>query len=90
MEKIDLNNMRAASSETAHDINRRIGVSLPGRIDPESRELRFAPNPGWRKVHLKKSLTRPTGLEVDMENAANACVRWLRAWFLLPLSLSER
>lgn len=50
-----------------------IGVALPGRIDPGSSRLVFAPNMGWAAVDLKKPLAEATGLPVEMENAANAC-----------------
>jgi predicted NBD/HSP70 family sugar kinase len=50
-----------------------IGVSLPGRIDISSQRLTFAPNLGWNEVDLKTPLERATGLQVELENAANAC-----------------
>ena len=51
-----------------------IGISLPGRFDPTSDRLVFAPNLVWRDVDLRGPIARETGLEVEMENAANACV----------------
>ncbi|MGA2246539.1 MAG: ROK family protein [Verrucomicrobiota bacterium] len=50
-----------------------IGVSLPGRIDPTSQRLSFAPNLNWSDVDIKQPLERITGLPVELENAANAC-----------------
>ncbi|MFZ0593848.1 MAG: ROK family protein [Bryobacteraceae bacterium] len=50
-----------------------IGVSLPGRIDLSTHELVFAPNLRWPITNLKGPLERETGLEVELENAANAC-----------------
>jgi len=50
-----------------------IGISLPGRIDPLSQRLTFAPNLGWGEQDLKIPLERATGLSVELENAANAC-----------------
>jgi predicted NBD/HSP70 family sugar kinase len=50
-----------------------IGVSLPGRADPQSHEVVFAPNLGWTTVDLKTPLEKATGLSVEIENAANAC-----------------
>jgi predicted NBD/HSP70 family sugar kinase len=50
-----------------------IGVSLPGRFDPASRRLVFAPNLGWNNVDLVTPLEKATGLPVLLENAANAC-----------------
>jgi predicted NBD/HSP70 family sugar kinase len=57
-----------------------IGVSLPGRIDSKTRKLRFAPNLGWRNVDIATALSRATGLEVELENAANACAL-AETWF---------
>lgn len=50
-----------------------IGVSLPGRIDPTSQHLVFAPGLGWTGVDIRSALERSTGLPVELENAANAC-----------------
>jgi predicted NBD/HSP70 family sugar kinase len=50
-----------------------VGVSLPGRVDLSSHHLVFAPNLGWPLTDLKTPLERATGLEVELENAANAC-----------------
>jgi predicted NBD/HSP70 family sugar kinase len=57
-----------------------IGVSLPGRIDLKSQKLCFAPNLHWPAVDLKTALARATGLEVELENAANACAL-AEIWF---------
>ncbi|MGP0076227.1 MAG: ROK family transcriptional regulator [Bryobacteraceae bacterium] len=73
-----------------------IGVSLPGRVDPGSKRLLFAPNLGWREVDLHGPLVKATGLEVELENAANACVL-AAVWFdrmeaaqdLVALTVSE-
>ena len=50
-----------------------IGVSLPGRIDPASKRLVFAPNLGWRDFDLKSPLEKAIRLPVELENAANSC-----------------
>lgn len=50
-----------------------IGISLPGRIDPASHRLTFAPNLNWNDVDFETPLKRITGLPVELENAANAC-----------------
>jgi predicted NBD/HSP70 family sugar kinase len=57
-----------------------IGISLPGRIDSKSQKLCFAPNLHWRSIDIKTPLSRATGLEVELENAANACAL-AEAWF---------
>lgn len=51
-----------------------VGVSLPGRVDPVSQTLIFAPNLKWPRFDLRTALERGTGLKVELENAANACL----------------
>jgi predicted NBD/HSP70 family sugar kinase len=57
-----------------------VGISLPGRFDHRSDRLVFAPNLGWRDVDLRTPIMKETGLEVEMENAASACVL-AEVWF---------
>ena len=57
-----------------------VGVSLPGRVDLATHHLAFAPNLGWPPTDLKTPLERATGLEVELENAANACAL-AEMWF---------
>lgn len=57
-----------------------IGISLPGRYDHGADRLVFAPNLGWRDVDLRGPITNATGLPVELENAANACVL-AAVWF---------
>src|SRR5450432_411980 len=57
-----------------------IGISLPGRFDHTLDRLVFAPNLAWRDVELRSPIARETGLEVELENAANACVL-AAVWF---------
>ena len=51
-----------------------VGVSLPGRVDPSSHTLIFAPNLKWPRFDIKAALERGTGHKVELENAANACL----------------
>ncbi len=51
-----------------------IGVSLPGRVDPESQQLLWAPNLRWTAYDIKTALEEQLGLQVEMDNAANACL----------------
>ncbi len=51
-----------------------IGVSLPGRVDPATQRLTFAPNLRWPEFDLKGALEAEFGLAVNMENAATACL----------------
>jgi len=50
-----------------------IGISLPGRVDPETQRLIFAPNLHWPDFDFKKLIEEAMGMPVKMENAATAC-----------------
>ena len=51
-----------------------VGVSLPGRVDPGSQTLIFAPNLKWPRFDIRRAIERGTRLKVELENAANACL----------------
>jgi predicted NBD/HSP70 family sugar kinase len=61
-----------------------IGISLPGRVDPETQRLVFAPNLApnlkWSSFDIRGTVEKAMGLKVEMANAANA---WLLSemWF---------
>src|ERR1051325_4062132 len=57
-----------------------VGISLPGRFNPDTGRLVFAPTLRWRDVDLRGPIAGATGLEVELENAANACVL-AAVWF---------
>jgi predicted NBD/HSP70 family sugar kinase len=57
-----------------------IGISLPGRFDISTGRLVFAPNLHWHNADIRKPIAEATGLEVELENAANACVL-AAVWF---------
>jgi predicted NBD/HSP70 family sugar kinase len=57
-----------------------IGISVPGRVDPQTQRLIFAPNLSWGEVDLKTPLENATGLAVEIENAASACAL-TELWF---------
>jgi predicted NBD/HSP70 family sugar kinase len=57
-----------------------VGISLPGRFSPASDRLVFAPNLRWRDFDIHTPIRKATGLDVEMENAANACVM-AAVWF---------
>jgi DNA-binding MarR family transcriptional regulator len=57
-----------------------IGISLPGRFDEATQRVVFAPNLNWRAFDLKSAIESATGMRVDLENAANACVL-AEIWF---------
>ena len=57
-----------------------IGIALPGRFSLTTDRLVFAPNLKWRDFDLRTPIVEATGLEVELENAANACVL-AAVWF---------
>ena len=57
-----------------------VGISLPGRYDDVADRLVFAPNLRWRDIDIRNPIARATGLDVTVENAANACVL-AAVWF---------
>jgi predicted NBD/HSP70 family sugar kinase len=57
-----------------------IGVSIPGRFDHHTQRVVFAPNLKWPDFDFKGTLERATGVRVELENAANACVL-AEVWF---------
>jgi predicted NBD/HSP70 family sugar kinase len=57
-----------------------IGVSLSGRVEEASQRIVFAPNLQWPEFDLKAAIEEATGMQVEMENAANACVL-AEVWF---------
>jgi hypothetical protein len=50
-----------------------IGVCVPGRVNPKTQRLVFAPNLQWDAFDLKHALEREMGLAAEIENAARAC-----------------
>lgn len=57
-----------------------IGVSLPGRFNHAMRRVVFAPNLSWENFDFQGALEKATGMRVELENAANACVL-AELWF---------
>ena len=51
-----------------------IGISLPGRVDPATERMVFAPNLHWPEFDLKSAIEKKMKLPVNMENAATACL----------------
>lgn len=49
-----------------------VGVACAGYIDKSGSEVLFAPNIAWRHEPLRERLTERTGLDVVIENDANA------------------
>jgi predicted NBD/HSP70 family sugar kinase len=57
-----------------------IGVSIPGRIDSNLQEFTFAPRLRWPFSGLNKRIQKATGLQVEIDNVANACAL-AEIWF---------
>ncbi|MEO8593470.1 MAG: ROK family protein [Candidatus Solibacter sp.] len=57
-----------------------VGISLPGRFDHTLNRLVFAPNLKWPAINFRDPIVEQTGLDVEFENAANACVL-AEVWF---------
>jgi predicted NBD/HSP70 family sugar kinase len=51
-----------------------VGISLPGRINPATQRLIFAPNLKWPDFDIKKSVETRMEMPVLMENDATACL----------------
>jgi predicted NBD/HSP70 family sugar kinase len=49
-----------------------IGISMPGRVDPETQRLLLAPNLKWSDYDLKAAVEEKMNLQVELANAANA------------------
>ena len=65
-----MDSMRDAHRERTFE---GIGLSMPGRIDPESQRLVFAPNLAkWCEYDIKRELEARMLLPVELANAANA------------------
>lgn len=57
-----------------------IGISLSGRFDLDTQHVVFVPNLKWTEFDLKGPIEEATGIRVELENAANACVL-AEVWF---------
>jgi predicted NBD/HSP70 family sugar kinase len=51
-----------------------IGISVPGRYDRLADRLVFAPNLNWCGMDIRNPIVDATGLNVELGNAANACM----------------
>jgi predicted NBD/HSP70 family sugar kinase len=57
-----------------------IGISFPGRIDPQNERCLFAPNLAWDGFDLKTSIEQDMQLPIQIANAAIACL-WAELTF---------
>lgn len=51
-----------------------VGISVPGRVDPTDNRLLMSPNLPWKDYDIRTPLTKRLKLEVQLDNAANACL----------------
>ena len=51
-----------------------IGISVPGRVNPATQKLVFAPNLRWPQFDIKEFVETEMGLPVMLENDATACL----------------
>jgi predicted NBD/HSP70 family sugar kinase len=72
-----MSRMRENNSQRSYE---GVGISLPGRVDPETQRLRLAPNLAWPDFDIKAAIKKGTGLGVELDNEANACLL-AETWF---------
>jgi predicted NBD/HSP70 family sugar kinase len=63
--------MRTAHSDRSFE---GIGISMPGRVDPDTQRLLLAPNLKWGDYDIKGAIEEQMQLQVELANAANACL----------------
>lgn len=51
-----------------------IGVSVPGRVHPETQRFLLTPNLHWQDFDFRAALQKALRLQVEMDNDANACL----------------
>jgi predicted NBD/HSP70 family sugar kinase len=66
-----MQSMRSAHCDRSFE---GIGISMPGRVDPESQRLLLAPNLKWADYDIKGAIEEQMQLQVELANAANACL----------------
>jgi predicted NBD/HSP70 family sugar kinase len=72
-----MSRMRENNSQRSYE---GVGISLPGRVDPETQRHRLAPNLGGPDFDIKGAIKKGTGLGVELDNEANACLL-AETWF---------
>jgi predicted NBD/HSP70 family sugar kinase len=66
-----MRSMRSSHSDRSFE---GIGISMPGRVDPETQRLILAPNLKWSDYDIKGAIEEQMELQVELANAANACL----------------
>jgi predicted NBD/HSP70 family sugar kinase len=57
-----------------------VGVSVSGRVNQKTHQVLFSPNVPWTQIDLHNELQRVLETEIELENAANACL-FAERWF---------
>jgi predicted NBD/HSP70 family sugar kinase len=66
--------MRLLRERHANKSFEGIGISVPGRVHPVTQRVLLAPNLKWNDFDLKGALEKKLGLQVEIDNDANACL----------------
>jgi predicted NBD/HSP70 family sugar kinase len=66
-----MESMRSAHSDRSFE---GIGISMPGRVDPDTQRLVLAPNLKWGNYDVKQAIESAMKLTVELDNDANACL----------------
>ena len=66
--------MKRIRPAAQHQPTEGIGICLPGRVNPTTQRLIFAPNLKWPEFDIKKMVETGMGLPVRLENDATACL----------------
>jgi predicted NBD/HSP70 family sugar kinase len=69
-----LEGLAKVKTEFARTSIQGIGISFPGRIDPQTDRLLFAPNLRWQAFDLKGLIEKKMKVPVHIANAAIACL----------------
>jgi predicted NBD/HSP70 family sugar kinase len=69
-----LEGMSRTKAETGGMSIEGIGISFPGRVDPLTDRVLFAPNLRWRDFDLRSVIEKRARLPVHVANAAIACL----------------
>lgn len=72
--RLIIESMQRMRSTTPRKSIEGIGISLPGRVNPATQRLIFAPNLKWPDFDIKKMAETGMDLPVMMENDATACL----------------
>src|ERR1700723_3286306 len=66
-----MESMRSANSDRSFE---GIGISMPGRVDPDTQRLLLAPNLKWGNYDVKQAIESAMKLTVELANNAKACL----------------